>query len=92
MNETAACVLFCALLALPSRAVCQEGPYDPTSRWQRELQKKKGLEGKTTNLHVYHTFLYIFLPLLLVYDSEGLKVHPPKKNAPPPQYCYHDSK
>ena len=25
MNETAACVLFCALLALPSRAVCQEG-------------------------------------------------------------------
>ena len=71
MNETAACVLFCALLALPSRAVCQEGSYDPTSRWQRELQKKKGLEGKTTNLHVYHTVLYIFLPLLLVYDSEG---------------------
>ena len=38
---------------------------------KENFRKKKGLEGKTTNLHVYHTFLYIFLPLLLVYDSEG---------------------
>ena len=55
VNKTTACALFCLLLALPSRAVRQEGPYNPTS----ETSEKKGLEGKTTTLHVYHTFLYI---------------------------------
>ena len=69
MNETAACLPFCVLLALSSllSALRQEGPYDPTSQWQRELQRK-GLEGKTTTLHLYHTFLYVSLPLLQDYE------------------------
>ena len=83
VNETAACVLFCALLTLPSRAVCQEGPYDPTSRWQRELQKKKGLEGKTTNLHVYHFFIHFFAASAGLRFG-GVEASPPQKNAPPP--------
>ena len=68
-------------------------------------KKKKGLKGKTTTLHVYHTFLNNFLPLLQDYDQGSIKdirtgrsfTPPPpkkKKNAqlPPKRYCYHDSK
>ena len=60
MNETAAGVLFCVLVALPSRAVCQEGPYDPTSRWQRERQKKRFRRQNNNFAQVSHFFIHSF--------------------------------
>ena len=60
VNETAAGVLFCVLLALPSRAVCQEGPYDPTSRWQRERQKKRFRRQNNNFAQVSHFFIHSF--------------------------------
>ena len=42
------------------------------TRSQRERQNKQTIgleqEGKTTTLHVHHTFLYISLPFLHDYD------------------------
>ena len=37
-------------------------------RRQQERQKALGLIGKTTTLHVHHTFLYISLSLMHDYD------------------------
>ena len=55
------CVLFCVLLELPSRALRQERPYDPTSRWQRELQKKKRFRRQNNNFaRVSHFFIHFF--------------------------------
>ena len=38
----------------------------------KENVRKKGLEGKTTTLHRYHTFLYIPLPLLQDYEQGSI--------------------
>ena len=84
MNETAACVLSCALLALPSRTVCQEGPYDPTSRWQRELQKKKRFRRQNNKFAcVSHIFIHFFAASAGLRFG-GVEASPPQKNAPPP--------
>ena len=34
------------------------------------VKKAIGLSSRTTSLHVHHTFLYIFLPLLHDYDMK----------------------
>ena len=38
----------------------------------KENVRKKDLEGKTTTLHRYHTFLYIPLPLLQDYEQGSI--------------------
>ena len=47
----------------------QLGLYDPTTQLQREIQKNNSLEGRTTTLHIYHTFLVISLVIFFCMNT-----------------------